>query len=354
MSEKQKSSRSWFCVLNNPEKVLGEHTPDELVNLALDMWCKDNPQRSAGINYEIGDSGTPHMHMVLEDPAKTRFSAVQKLFAGIHIEPTRGTKEDAENYIFKRGKFAEKGHTLIVSPVIRGEIRAQKGKRNDMRIIDEMIEQGKKPDEIVEMGIYYRQFEKHIKAQYFAKRFKETPTKREVKVFWHVGESGSGKSYTQVELYEKYGEDEVYLMTDYENGGFDNYMGEKVLFMDEFKGGMKFQTLLNYTDKYKTQIHCRYANGYALWTEVHITSIFPPEEAYNFMVDDDKKTRDRIDQLLRRLHSVVYHYVENGEFKTFSQSGADYTNYDNLKGSAKADKSDFTPIECCQETIPFS
>lgn len=354
MSEKQKSSRSWFCVLNNPEKVLGEHTPDELVNLALDIWCKDNPQRSAGINYEIGDCGTPHMHMVLEDPAKTRFSAVQKLFAGIHIEPTRGTKEDAENYIFKCGKFAEKEHTVIVPAVIRGEIKAQKGKRNDMRIIDEMIEQGKKPEEIMAMGIYYRQFEKHIKAQYFDKRIKETPTKREVKVFWHVGESGSGKSYTQVELYEKYGEDEVYLMTDYENGGFDNYMGEKVLFMDEFKGNMPFSKLLTYLDVYKAQIHCRYANGYALWIEVHITSIFPPEEAYKFMVDDSQKIRDKVDQLLRRISFVVYHYVQNSEFKTFSQAGADYTCYDDLKLSAKANTKGFTDIKYCQETIPFS
>lgn len=354
MSEKQKSSRSWFCVLNNPEKVLGEYTPDELVNLVLDKWCKDNPQRSAGINYEIGDNGTPHMHMVLEDPAKTRFSAVQKLFKGIHIEPTRGTKADAENYILKRGKFAEKEHTVIVPAVIRGEIKAQKGKRNDFTIIEELIEQGKKPNEIMEMGLQFRQHEKHIKAHYFAKRFKETPVKRVVKVFWHVGESGSGKSHTQLELYEKYGTDEVYLMTDYENGGFDNYMGEKVLFMDEFKGGMTFTKLLTYLDGYKTQVHCRYANGYALWIEVHITSIFPPEEAYQFMVDDNQKSRDKVTQLLRRIDAVVYHYVENGDFKTFTQSGADYINYDTLKESAKANKDGFTPIEYSQDTIPFS
>lgn len=353
MSEKQKSSRSWFCVLNNPEKILGEHTPDELVNIALDKWCENYPQRCAAVNYEIGDNGTPHMHMVLEDPAKTRFTAVQKYFPGIHIEPTRGTKEDAENYILKRGKFAEKEHTVIVPAVIRGEIKAQKGKRNDLSIIEELIEQGKKPNEIMDMGIYYRQFEKSIKAHYFAKRYKETPAKRDVKVFWHVGESGSGKSHAQLELYEKYGENEVYLMTDYENGGFDSYMGEKVLFMDEFKGGIQFSKLLTYLDVYKTQIHCRYANGYALWTEVHITSVYPPEEAYNFMVDDSQKTRDKIDQLLRRITAVVYHYIENGEFKTFTQSGRDYIDYATLKLSTKADTDGFSPLEYYQEPLPF-
>ena len=64
------ASRSWFCVLNNPAKNFGEdNTPEEMVDTAIELWIKDKPQRTCAINYEIGDSGTPHMHMVLEDPA---------------------------------------------------------------------------------------------------------------------------------------------------------------------------------------------------------------------------------------------------------------------------------------------
>jgi len=348
------SSRSWFCVLNNPNKILGEnHSPDELVEIALDMWCENHPQRSAAVNYEIADSGTPHMHMVLEDPAKTRFSAVQKLFPGIHIEPTRGSKCDAENYILKKGKFIEKQHTVVVPAVFRGEIKAQKGKRNDFTIIEELIENGKTPNEIMEMGLHFRQYEKHIKSHFFAKRKKETPTFRQLTVFWHVGESRSGKSHTVLDLIEKHGEENVYLLTDYDNGGFDNYMGERILFMDEFKGNIKFQLLLNYLDGYKVQVHCRYTNAYALWTEVHITSIYAPEDVYNFMVDASQRTKDKIDQLLRRITYITFHYTENNEYKTYTQSGKDYINYEQLKQSVFSNPEGFIPISRSGEKCPF-
>ena len=45
MSESKEASRSWFCVLNNPEKIFGDDKkPDEMVELAIDQWCKDKPE----------------------------------------------------------------------------------------------------------------------------------------------------------------------------------------------------------------------------------------------------------------------------------------------------------------------
>ena len=91
------SARTWFCVLNSPRTIWGEEaTPEEMVNAALDLWMENKPRRSCAGNYEVGDTGNEHMHLVLCDPQKARFSAIQKLFPGIHIEPMRGTKEDAE------------------------------------------------------------------------------------------------------------------------------------------------------------------------------------------------------------------------------------------------------------------
>lgn len=346
------SSRSWFCVLNNPSKIFGDEVePVTMVDLAIERWCKDKPQRTCAINYEIGDSGTPHMHMVLEDPSKTRFSTVQKLFPSVHIEPTRGTKEQAEDYINKRGKFNEKDHTVIVPVVYRGSIKASQGVRNDLIIIEELIEQGKKPSEIVAISLSIRKQDALVRKAYFAKRYKETPVLRQVKVYWHVGDSGSGKSYTYIQLIEKYSTDDVYLMTDYDGGGFDNYEGQSVLFMDEFKGSMKFQVLLNYLDSYRIQIHCRYANTYALWTEVHITSIYPPEEAYTFMVNIENRERDRIDQLKRRLTKIIYHYKDSTGYKTYEMNSAEYSNLENLKEKAQI-QADFQPLTDDNE-IPF-
>lgn len=325
------ASRSWFCVLNNPQNIFGDISPDEMVNKAIEMWCKDKPARSCGVNYEIGDSGTPHMHMVLEDPAKTRFTAVQKLFNGIHIEPTRGNKEQALDYINKRGRFEEKNHTIVVPAVLHGEIKANKGSRKDLDIIKELIEQGKTPNEIMDISIHFRKHETLIRKEYFRKRTLNTPEERNVDVTWHVGESGSGKSYTYLSLCEKYGRENVYFMTDYESGGFDYYCGEPVLFMDEFKGNVRFGTLLNFLDKYKCQIHCRYANANALWTEVHITSIYGPEEVYKNMVDSSERYRDKVEQLIRRINTFVYHYKDNDEYKTFEIPSSEYKDYESLR-----------------------
>ena len=40
----------------------------------------------------------------------------------------------------------------------------------------------------------------------------------------------------QVRLKEIFGIEDVYVLSDYGTGGLDNYMGESILFMDEFKG----------------------------------------------------------------------------------------------------------------------
>lgn len=346
------SSRSWFCVLNNPQIFFGDIEPEEMVNKAIELWCQDKPDRCCAINFEVGTHGTSHMHMVLEDPAKTRFAAVQKLFPGIHIEPTRGSKADAEKYILKQGKFAEKNHTVIVPAVFHGEIKANQGKRKDLEYIAELLEQGYTPNEIMDISIMYRRYESLIKRQYYRMREKNTPRYREVVVFWHVGESGSGKSFSYTTLCEEKGADNVYLLTDYENGGFDAYSAESVLFLDEFKGNFRFQLLLNYLDGYPVQVHCRYSNAYALWTEVHITSIYPPEEVYNFMVEEERRNRDKITQLKRRINYIVYHYKENNEYKTFTLPMEEYTDYEQLK--ELSGNHGFIPIdEYAQAENPF-
>lgn len=345
--EKRTAYRSWFCVLNNPEKLdaFMALSPEQCVDKAIQLWCDGKPQRTCAVNYEVGDSGTPHMHMVLEDPAKARFTALQKLFPGIHIEPTRGNKKQAVDYINKVGAFEEKGHTVLVPAKFKGEIKATQGARNDLQAIEQMIEEGLTPNQIMDISINYRNYESLIRKTFFSKRSKDTPAKRDVTVYWHTGESGSGKSYTYVQLCEDHGEDQVYLMSDYDVGGLDLYCGEPILFMDEFKGSMKFQVLLNYLEGYKIQIHCRYANARALWNEVHITSIYPPDEVYTFMVEADRRDRDRLSQLLRRIHTIIYHYKDDdGSYKQIQIPASEYKDYEDLK-ARRYNNDGFVPVE---------
>ncbi|MDO4322785.1 MAG: hypothetical protein Q4C61_09685 [Lachnospiraceae bacterium] len=137
---------------------------------------------------------------------------------------------------------------------------------------------------------------------------------------------------------------------------FDKYCGESHVFIDELRY-MKYEILLQITQGYKAQIHCRYENAMALWTHVDITSILPPEELYTNIVPADKRSVDGFEQFKRRIHTVVFHYKENGEYKTFELPGSEYTTYGNLKTKALGDKNGFIASDALkangQLTIPF-
>jgi len=305
-------SKSWFCVFNNPEEHGYKGTPEEIVDKMISVWIEDNPQRSCAIAYCVSEKGLKHCHAVLEDTKAMRFTAVKKLYPAMHIEPTKGNKGEAENYINKRGKFEETGEKIIYINQ-HGDIKGAQGSRRDLSIIEDLINQGKTPDEIFETSFSFRRYDKMIRDAFFHNRKKLTPIKRELKVVYHVGQSGSGKSYSMLELIEKHGEDDVYIVTDYENG-FDKYNGERIIFMDEFRGQIPFAQLLTLIDGYKVQVKARYTNVYSLWSEVHITSVMPPEKLYEKMVSENRNI-DTKEQLMRRITDIVYHYKKDGEYK---------------------------------------
>lgn len=351
-------SKSWFCVLNNPQDHGFDGEPQEICNNVLKVWTDALATNTGVVVYCISAEGLKHLHCVFEvgiGCGSIRFSAIKKLFhgTGMHFEPTKGSRQQVEMYLSKQGQFEEKGET-IVCRAQKGEIQGAKDKDSILQQIESLIEQGMRPSQIMAIGIFYRQHETLIKKTFFAKRLAETPPIREVKVFWHVGVSGSGKSYTYVQLCEERGEDEIYMMSDMENGGLDSYEAQQILFIDEFKGQTPYYKLLQMLDKYKMQIHARYTNAYALWNEVHITSVYPPEEAYKFMVDSSERQIDSIKQLLRRIDAVIYHYKEQDLYRTYSQKMEDYTDYASLKQSAMGTDGFIALSEYETSEIPFT
>lgn len=327
MDNKEKS-RSWFCVLNNPSDCyVGE--PMEIAEKALEDWIKDKPTRTGAVAYCISSQGLHHLHLVLEDSSMSRFSAVKKTYPKAHIEPTKGNKEQAEDYINKRGKFEEKGEQVVYIARF-GEIKGCQGSRKDFEVIEEYIDKGYTPREIMSMSFSYRRYENMIKSAYYDKRNSETEFIREVKVYWHVGASGTGKSYVANKIIMEKGEEHLYFVNDYDNGGFDRYNGEEYLFLDEFRGQIRYSTLLSILDKYKVQVHARYNNVLSLWKEVHISSVMPPELVYENMVNNNRAI-DTLKQLLRRLDYVVYHYKENEEYKQYVLEADKYVDYETLK-----------------------
>jgi hypothetical protein len=196
--------------------------------------------------------------------------------------------------------------------------------------IETMINDGKTPNEIMALSLRYREKETIIKKAFFAKRDRETPPLQDMLFYWHVGESRTGKSYERIKRIEEIGEENVYLVDEYTNP-FDMYNGEPVIFFDEFRPSkMKYSDLLKYTEGYKGQIRCRYANGVKLWNEVHLSSVLPPEKCYQKMVDEYRDI-DTLDQLMKRITAVVYHWIHEGEYCKVVIPMSEYTSYEDVK-----------------------
>ena len=325
---------SWFALLANPADHGYTGTPQEICERLRDEWIQDSTTRTGAWAYCISAEGLHHVHMVLEDAVAMRFSAIKKTYAiGAHLEATKGTKKQAEDYIYKRHPYDEKGE-IVKCVVTAGRIRGAQGRRSDLERISELLQEGKSPGEILDENFAYYRYEKEIRKAYFRERLRSTPSVREVKVHLIVGESGTGKSYLYPQLCDKYGNDNVCIVTDYAIGGLDHYAGQPILFMDEYKGQFPFSTFLTLTDKYKAQIHARYSNIWTLWNEVYITSVYPPERLYQLMVPLGNWDYDSRQQMYRRITDITYTYKAGTEYKRYTVPMSDYTTYQALEAEA--------------------
>lgn len=324
-------SRSWFCVFNNPQDHGYPGSPEEVIARLKEEWSSLSPSHTGAWTYCISAQGLPHVHMVLEDVKPMRFSAIKKAYApGMHFTPTKGTKEEAEDYITKRGKYEDKGETVLCTERL-GEIKGCQGQRKVMEILEEFIASGKTPREILKMSLSYRKYEDVVVSHFREKRRDEIGHMRDVNVVWHFGNSGSGKSYFSNTLIEKYGRNNVYFMSDYGNGCFDNYMCEPVLFLDEYRNQFQYEYLLSLLDKYVSEVHARYHNVSTLWNEVHITSVKTPDEVYNsYFRDAYERSAEPFQQLRRRIDTIMYHWIDDTGFRQFSLPMAEYVNRDDM------------------------
>lgn len=331
------ASRCWQLTFNNPLEHGWSHEQIKEVLAGfptITYWCMSDEK---GLDKE-----TPHTHLYINlSPSNCRFSTLKNKFPTAHLEKAMGTPKQNRDYVAKEGKWKTnpKGETSIPGTYEEwGELPEEPAQsaRSDLQEIGDLVERGLTPTEIMAINFSYRRYERLIRSAFFEKRKRETPPIREVKIHYLVGEAGSGKSFTYVKLCEEQDEENVFLVTDYDGGGWDIYCGEPILFMDEYKGQLPFSTLLTLTDVYKAQIHARYSNVVALWQEVYITSVFPPEELYQKMVAEDLRGRDKQQQLLRRITDITYCWKNSrSEYRRHTIPMTEYTNYDELREKAK-------------------
>lgn len=337
----QTQCRKFLGTLNNPEAW--GYNQDKIIKILSELaGC-----RYIAIAEEIGaQQHTPHYHFFVVykncKPLSTMCNAIPKA----HWDPCRGTIEQNRDYVFKQGKWAdsEKGTTALPETQREwGELPSESSefptrKSEVMDAINEMIEEGLTPSEIMSKHAGFCEYSDTIRRAYILRRAADVPPVRDVKVHYVTGPQGSGKTYTYKGLCDRYGDSDVYLVTDYANdmtAAFDRYQAENVIVMDEFRGNVRFSTFLNLTDRYKCDIHARYASTMALYSEVYITSIYPPEKLYENLVETASQGIEPRQQLYRRISDITYCEVRNGRYFRYTVPMSDYAGYEFLRCEAR-------------------
>lgn len=291
-------SRSYQITINNPkEKGFTDEKIEQIIAKSRVTF--------ACYAHEIGENGTPHVHIYMLFPSARRFSTLKKKFPGAHIEKTYGSAEDNINYIKKQGKFAE---TSKAETTVEGSYREfgtvpsnLSLEFSDMEQVVELLRKGYTVVEIIEAFPKYA-FKVNaieaVKQAFLAEKYRETM--RPVEVTYKYGATGTGKTRS---IYKDYAPDEICRITSYGKNGvkFDSYKSEDVLVFEEYAGQIPLEEFLVYLDIYPLMLPARYADKTACYTKVIITSNLPVEALY---IQEQHQKPETYKAFLRRLNFV--------------------------------------------------
>ena len=224
---------------------------------------------------ERGEKGEGYLHyqIYIENPAPIRFSTLKAKLPNCHLEQRRGTRKQALEYVTK-------AETRTGGIFGRGDINVndERGKRNDIAEIAQMIKDGATDNEIFEAypDRYFKFYKNIDMLRQLHVRQNSTGWKK-IKVIYIFGETRSGKTRY---VMEKHSPSDIYRTTEYEFGWIDGYRGEKVLVLDEYRSNLKISSILDYTDGYIERIHGRNYPRQVCYDTVYIISNWKLDEQY--------------------------------------------------------------------------
>lgn len=218
-------------------------------------------------------------HVYVDKPM--RFSGIKKKLPGAHIEMSVDPDKSIE-YCKKAGDFKE-----------YGSVPAQ-GKRTDLVELKEKIKAGTSVNSIVmdDPQAYHQYGRTLTKIEDIINSQKKRDFRPEV--YWIHGPTGTGKSHS---VYSK--EKDLYVKCFNDDKWWDGYNFQEAVLLDDYRGEMKYNDMLQFLDKYQYTVPRRGRAPISMMAKrIYITSAFPPERVY---LDNS----DCIDQLLRRITSII-------------------------------------------------
>lgn len=264
-------NRNWCFTLNNYTEVEVESIKK------LEEKCT-----YLVFGYEVGENGTPHLQGYIEFANARALGGVKKLIGSrAHLEPRMGTSKQASDYCKKDEKFFECGE--LSNP----------GKRTDLLELKASVEEGN-VDVIETHFELYCRYRGGINDLIDKQNLKKKRTEM-TKGIWFHGPTGSGKSHRAFEM----AGDDVYVWCD-DGGWWDGYTGQETVVINDFRGGIKYNELLQLVDKWPHSVRRRGKVPMPFTSKtVIVTSSLPPEKVYR-----NVDAEDSIDQLLRRFEVI--------------------------------------------------
>lgn len=324
--------------------VIHEHS---LENMGIEPTWNDLPALEKALEAVFDDIGAKHysavcisaegryhLHVVLTFETTKRTTAVAKLLGNCHVEKMRGTKEQAADYINKRGKFEEKGEKVLS---VFGDIEAiqnNSGKRTDLALFDAAaLADGFNITRYILDHTTNEREAQNLEKRYYRLLEANAPAWRNVEVIYVEGETGSGKTRVAMETYPNAFKASVSSKT---NFPFNGYKGEKVLILDELRPGIfnpaeLFQTL----DGYPQNIDVKFGRIPACWTKVIITTSMPLNDWFNS--PEDIQGQDNLRKQFKR-RIAAHKIAVNGTWR-------DYDEYQKAHGFRLPNPSDANPFE---------
>lgn len=268
---------NWCFTWNNyNEALFNMDTVEEIVRYTFGDF------KYICLGFEVGKQGTPHIQGYIDFKDKVSLTPLKRIDRKINWSGRKGTWKQATDYCKKDGKFIEFGKPN------------KQGERTDLNEIKESIAKGEKTvDEItMEHPMIFHQYGRTLnKIEDIAlrKKFRTTMTEG----FWYYGPTAVGKSH---KAFTGFNPDTHYVYPN-DNGWWDGYTQQETVILNDFRGEIPYNMLLQLIDKWPMTVRRRNREPMPFTSKrIIITSSVRPESVYK-----QTNKKDNIAQLLRRL-----------------------------------------------------
>lgn len=260
-----------------------------------------------------GKTGYRHYQTLAVYKSRATGTQVRGMFSDAHVEPARKVIDACRQYVSKDRTHISGPYSIGHCDDVPGmEITPQEERRKDIYdYLNTKIEDGwhyldfVRDPEYRTWALTHKQQILDLTEAYTEEAFGNTDRglllpdgiHRALSVDYIWGPTEVHKTGDVLDLY---GRKNVFKTKLSKPFPFDNYQGQKVLLLDDFRSDLRFNDLITILDSYPYDTNIKGSHAWACWTKVVISANIPLSEQY-------PNLSERKDPLLRRFeHGIVF------------------------------------------------